>query len=159
MPGNIVVVMLATHAHTVRTMRLHQTENWHHMLRAAQRTWRLVCDLGLDLHDLRLKSYPAPSYRLDRLYGNQWLAIGDAASAYDPITAQGIIKSLSNGVSAADAIRNRLNGDPHALEAFSQIVHAQYHQYLHMRHHFYCLEQRWPESDFWRHCAQQSNLA
>ncbi len=157
-PGNTVVVMFATHAQAVRTMRLHQPEPWHRMLRAARRTWQLVCDLGLDLLDLRLKSHPAPSQHLDRLYGDHWLAIGDAASAYDPITAQGIIKSLSHGVAAAEAIQKRMDGDPDALDAFSRMVQAQYRHYLQMRHHFYSLERRWPEADFWRQCTESSNL-
>jgi flavin-dependent dehydrogenase len=87
---------------------------------------------------------------LDKLCGDQWLAIGDAASAYDPITAQGIAKSLMNGISAAKAIQNQMNGNPRAIEEFEQALRIQYRQYLEMRHHFYCLEQRWPQSEFWR---------
>ncbi|MDF3088971.1 NAD(P)/FAD-dependent oxidoreductase [Burkholderia sp. BCCIQ04A] len=158
-PGRMVVVMFATHAPAVRTMRLYRAESWRRMLQAARRTWQLVCDLGLDLSDLRVKSYPAPSHHLDRLYGDNWLAIGDAASAYDPITAQGIVKSISNGIAAAETIRKHMDGDPHALEAFARMVDAQYRRYLQMRHHFYGLEQRWPAADFWRQCTEASSLA
>ncbi|PCE27288.1 NAD(P)/FAD-dependent oxidoreductase [Burkholderia ubonensis] len=149
-PGNTVVVMLATHAQAVRTMRLYQPEHWYSLLGATSHTSRLVRGLSPNPHDLHLKSCPAPSYCLDKLCGDQWLAIGDAASAYDPITAQGIVKSLMNGISAAKAIQNRMGGNPRAIEEFKQALRIQYRQYLKMRHYFYCLERRWPQSEFWR---------
>lgn len=36
--------------------------------------------------------------------GQQWLAVGDAAASYDPLSAQGIIKAISNGIFAGRAI-------------------------------------------------------
>lgn len=147
-PGNTVVITFATHAQTVRTMQLHRPENWSRMLASTAHTSGLA--RGLDLRNLRLQSYPAPSYCLDRLCDDQWLAIGDAASSYDPVTAQGIIKSLANGVLAAQTLLERMSGEANALDTFARVVRTQYDQYLRMRRQLYCLERRWPESGFWK---------
>ncbi|KVG87084.1 NAD(P)/FAD-dependent oxidoreductase [Burkholderia ubonensis] len=157
-PGDAVVVMLATHARVVQTMRLSRPEPWYRQLRDASQTWQLVGGLNPDARDLHLQSYPAPSFCLDRLSGDQWLAIGDAASAYDPITAQGIIKSLMNGTAAARAIINKIHGNAHAIMELVDGFRMQYHRYLDMRRYFYCLEQRWPRSEFWRTVQQEVSV-
>jgi flavin-dependent dehydrogenase len=41
--------------------------------------------------------------RLDRAAGAGWLAVGDAASAYDPLSAEGICKALASASRAAQA--------------------------------------------------------
>src|SRR5262249_20235739 len=40
----------------------------------------------------------APSFFLDKVAADDWLAVGDAAAAYDPISSQGIHKALSDGI-------------------------------------------------------------
>jgi flavin-dependent dehydrogenase len=92
-----------------------------------------------------IASFPAPSYCLDQVSGQGWLAIGDAASAYDPITAQGICKALANGWLAAEVLHAQSG-----LERYAQAVHAAYQDYLALRRHWYGLEQRWPHASFWK---------
>jgi hypothetical protein len=50
------------------------------------------------VNSLILESGPfvvvANNSRLDRLAGEKWLAVGDAAMAFDPLSAQGISKAL-----------------------------------------------------------------
>lgn len=147
-PGNAVIIAFATDVPIVRTMQLQKAERWYRMLRAAPHTSQLM--EGIDPRDAQVRCYPVPSYCLDRLCGERWLAIGDAGSAYDPITAQGIVKSLSNGIHAAQAIQSHMSGTSDALEAFAQMVRAQYRRYLDLRRDLYCLEQRWPASEFWQ---------
>lgn len=147
-PGNAVIVAFATSAKTVRTMQLQRAERWCCMLASAPNTSRLAD--GLDMGSVRLHSYPVPSYCLDRLCGERWLAIGDAASAFDPVTAQGIVKSLENGVLAAQTIQRWMDGVPDATEALAQVVQGQYRRYLDLRRDLYRLERRWPASEFWQ---------
>lgn len=40
------------------------------------------------------RAHAATSSILDRVGGGRWLAIGDAATVYDPIASQGIHKAL-----------------------------------------------------------------
>jgi len=43
--------------------------------------------------------------RLDCAAGEDWLAIGDAASAFDPLASQGLWQALASALSAADTLR------------------------------------------------------
>lgn len=44
---------------------------------------------------------PAESSRLDRAAGEDWLAVGDAASAWDPLSSQGVYRALVTGLEAS----------------------------------------------------------
>ena len=61
----------------------------------------------------------ARSQRLDRMSGRGWVAVGDAAIVFDPLSSQGIAKGVEHGVQAADAVLAYLDGDDAALERLS----------------------------------------
>lgn len=90
------------------------------------------------------------SRRLDTLHGTGWLAIGDAAMTFDPLSSQGIAKALEQGHEAAVAIGRCLEGDTAAVDAFAEAVSARYAQYLGTRAAYYRLEQRWSGAQFWK---------
>jgi flavin-dependent dehydrogenase len=99
----------------------------------------------------KLETGLAPSAILSRVVGERWLAVGDAASAYDPVSAQGIVKALCDGEAAADAIAGVLAGaGEEPLLAYQDGVFARFRDYLRLRQHLYGLERRWPQSPFWR---------
>lgn len=60
----------------------------------------------------------SPSW-LDKPVGEGWLAIGDAATSFDPIASQGLANALASAVAGAEAVGRSLNGDRVALEEFS----------------------------------------
>jgi flavin-dependent dehydrogenase len=94
---------------------------------------------------------PANSTRLDKVCSSDWLAVGDAASAYDPLSSQGIVKSLRSGIFASYAIADSLSrSDDAGLARFEKFVGREFDSYL-RAHARYCAEEtRWPESEFWR---------
>jgi flavin-dependent dehydrogenase len=93
----------------------------------------------------------APSAILSRVVGERWLAVGDAASAYDPLVAQGIVKALCDGETAAETIAGFLAGAGEApLLAYQDGVFARFTDYLRLRRHLYRLERRWPQAPFWQ---------
>ena len=75
---------------------------------------------------------PAPSFLLDKPAGKGWLAVGDAASAYDPISSQGIHKALSDGLEAANAIAPWLDGGADKLAEYGSSVANRFDVYLKM---------------------------
>lgn len=106
----------------------------------------------------------APSARLSQVAfalpnGPAWLAVGDAASSFDPISSQGIHKALQDGFWAAEAIAGHL-ADPggDALAVYADRHRARFAIYLHVRAHLYALERRWPESPFWARRREASAL-
>lgn len=143
LPDASLLLTFYSDADTIKAHRLQRTEEWMAWLAAAPNTAALLRG-AVPLED-KVQSFPAPSYCLDRLHGGGWLAIGDAASAYDPVTSQGIVKSIANGIAAANAISGRAE-----IGVFAQSVEDQYRHYLAARRTYYGWERRWPDSPFWR---------
>ncbi len=92
----------------------------------------------------------AASSRLARACGDGWLAVGDAAFAYDPVSSYGLTSALGGGFFAGNAIADHLGGRPEAMPAYVEVVEEGYRLYLEMLRNQYRLERRWPESPFWR---------
>jgi flavin-dependent dehydrogenase len=92
----------------------------------------------------------ANSSQLDRFAGDNWLAVGDAAMAFDPLSGQGIFKALDSGVKAADAIDAYFSGRKSSFEGYAGAVKKGFEKYLAIRRIYYRREMRWPESPFWQ---------
>ena len=87
-----------------------------------------------------------------------WMAAGDAAISFDPLSAQGIFNALYTGFAAARAADAYLSGDTFALTRYREAIgaiHAAYRTHL---AHWYAQEQRWPQAPFWRrrHAMQRA---
>ena len=82
--------------------------------------------------------------------GPNWSATGDAALAFDPLSGQGVLKSIETGSRCAEAIACYLAGDGGALRAYQSWVQDTYQTYLSERSQFYSGVQRWPSSQFWK---------
>jgi flavin-dependent dehydrogenase len=86
----------------------------------------------------------ARSSRLVRFHGEGWIAAGDAAMSFDPLSSQGIVAALHAGTRAAQAILND------TLAEYEATLDAIYTRYLTNRDTYYAAEQRWPDSPFWK---------
>lgn len=98
----------------------------------------------------RPRTVAAGSSVLARVGGDGWLAVGDAAATHDPLSSQGIATALAQGQWAATAAASALGGDSGAIDRYATDVITGYARYLAMRAGYYDLEQRWPDSPFWR---------
>lgn len=94
-----------------------------------------------------IRCVPAGSSRLDRIAGEGWCAVGDAAAAYDPLSSQGILTALQTGQRAAHAVGS---SGPGALDAYEEYVRDLYARYLAEWLTYYAAESRWPGHPFWR---------
>ena len=97
----------------------------------------------------RLKVRSARSQRIDPACGTGWIAIGDAAMAFDPLASQGIAKALHHGKRAAGHIAAYLGGDTSSLQRLALELEREYGAYRATRAEYYRLEKRWPGSAFW----------
>jgi flavin-dependent dehydrogenase len=87
---------------------------------------------------------------LEPCAGPGFLAAGDAALAFDPLSSQGLLNALFTGLAAAEAADSHLRGDVEALSRYRDTIAgiaAAYRQHLAL---FYAEEQRWPEAPFWK---------
>jgi flavin-dependent dehydrogenase len=94
--------------------------------------------------------FAAGTSRLDRVFGDGWLAVGDAAMARDPLSGQGLVQALTSGMRAGDALNRRMNGDPTAIAQYAGQSVSSFYEYSRLRAIHYGREQRWPQSIFWR---------
>ncbi|HEX6862381.1 MAG TPA: tryptophan 7-halogenase [Thermoanaerobaculia bacterium] len=106
----------------------------------------------------RLHGYPPPRQILVRAADTfladvprqpRFLAVGDAASAFDPLSSQGVIKALRSGLRAAAAVLADRAGRRQALPEYHHSVREEFATYLDLRGAYYRLETRWPDSPFW----------
>jgi flavin-dependent dehydrogenase len=81
--------------------------------------------------------------------GEGWIAAGDAATAFDPLSSQGILTALYSGLRAGETVDACLRGDGGAAEAFGRQTDALYAAYLRNRVLFYAAEGRWATRPFW----------
>ncbi|MEM6457226.1 MAG: hypothetical protein AAF772_19210, partial [Acidobacteriota bacterium] len=82
--------------------------------------------------------------------GPPWLATGDAAVSYDPLSSHGIASALGAGYYAGCAARDHLLGRSEAFDAYRAVMQQAYATYLDLRQRAYADEQRWPDAPFWR---------
>ena len=99
----------------------------------------------------------ASSGRLEHFCGDGWLALGDAALSFDPLSSQGISNALYTGLAGARAINAALDGHRSALAHYDEHLAGIYRAYLRNRANFYGYEKRWSEQPFWqrRHAPSQ----
>jgi flavin-dependent dehydrogenase len=89
----------------------------------------------------------ASSSTLDRVCGPCWVACGDAAAAFDPISGQGLLGALVSGLAAAQAICASDTAAAMDCLAGSQ---AEVIRICELRRvGAYRQEKRWPDNPFW----------
>lgn len=101
----------------------------------------------VDIVDLRVRT--ARTQRLNKSAGDGWLAVGDAAMSFDPLSSEGISKGLQWGKHAAAVAAGYCKGDRSGLRAYQQDVERAFSEYLLLRYRYYSAEQRWKDSPFW----------
>jgi flavin-dependent dehydrogenase len=147
LPNSRLVVAYMTDTNLIPKGRVRMSHHWQKRLEQASYTRPRVnsCVLETVLRIVR-----ADSYRIDRIVGNDWLAVGDAATAFDPLSSRGIYNALESGFQAARAIENFRLGDQTALEEYALWTQRGFDKYLRMRTGYYGREKRWPSSVFWQ---------
>jgi flavin-dependent dehydrogenase len=103
------------------------------------------------------KQIPSPSLVVSAgslvrrpVVGANWIATGDAALAFDPLSGQGVLKSIETGIRCAAAIACHFAGDSSAFKSYDHWVQETYQAYLSVRHQFYGAVLQWPNSQFWK---------
>jgi flavin-dependent dehydrogenase len=126
--------------------QLRQTAHLQHMIKNS------------DLSAADISMAPAGTSCLDIPYGENWLAVGDAAYAYDPISSYGITSGLGAGYYAGHALADTLAAKEGAFDVYRYLMENAFQAYLEKLEWHYALEQRWPESEYWRKRVARGSL-
>ncbi len=121
---------------------------WWRLLEASGATWERVAGHGARRPET-VRVMAAGSTLLRRVAGDRWIAAGDAAAAFDPLSSHGIGSALADGKKAATAVAAALGGDETAIPAYVDHVVANYARFLVVRRAYYAEERRWPAAPFW----------
>ena len=126
----------------------------------AQRGWEKIMEktkyirLNIEKYNYYLISGPhvmvSNSSILERVIGQNWLAVGDASVTYDPISSEGILSAINNGIIVADIIAKHLNKKNGGFEDYNKKITTDFCSYLIKRNYYYNLEKRWTNSTFWK---------
>lgn len=100
------------------------------------------------------RSAAANSSRLAQLCGPGWIAAGDAAIAFDPLSSFGIVVALRTAEWAATFVAHALANHPLPDDQYATAVSRLYTYYLRERGRRYRAERRWSESTFWTRQSQ-----
>jgi flavin-dependent dehydrogenase len=78
-----------------------------------------------------------------------WLAVGDAARSYDPLSGLGLYTAMSMASEAAPIVMELLEGNKKRIADSEHSNREAFAQYQQVRQDYYAKERRWPNSDFW----------
>jgi len=126
--------------------QLKDYENWATLLSGTT----YLKDFLTESKDIKVKGSKANSSKAVALAGDNWLAVGDAAISFDPLSSHGITNALYTAHLAATTIEKHIKqGDHTALKAYDKLLAAIFEQYLQTKGQLYNNEKRWPVSSFW----------
>jgi len=118
-------------------------------LRGAPNLYALCNQYGYQPGVARPRAADASSRALDKAGGTRWLAVGDAALAFDPLSSKGISSALYTGLQAARTVIAADHGDSAAVARYVAHVRDIHRVYREQLCAFYAMEQRWPDAAFW----------
>lgn len=154
LPNGRRIAGCMTDADLARHMRLREEAQWRRRLAA-------MCHVGAMVRGSEPCSpvmvRATESRRLEPAAGDHWLAVGDSASRFDPLSSQGIVKALRSGIFASYAIGDLLTrNDGSGLARYRRYILEEFKSYAGERAKYYGEEQRWPASEFWRRRQPQA---
>jgi len=154
-PGRRRVVAYMSDADLARTRGVGRLDSWTGALRETRHVSATVAP-ARPLGPPRVQ--PAGSCCMDGGTALPIIAVGDAASCFDPISGQGILKALRSGIFASYAIGDLLLRDnPRSLARYRALGTQEFAAYRETLADYYALERRWAVRTFWqrRHAMSQ----
>lgn len=146
--GKKRIVSCLTDADIAAGLGLSDREKW---LELFSKTEQIKQSVGNGMIENESITRPANSVCASKVCDSDWLAVGDAASAFDPLSSQGILKALRSAVFASYAIADLLiKNDLTAVSRYRKFIETEFAAYRKLYKKHYSNEQRWRENIFWQ---------
>jgi flavin-dependent dehydrogenase len=126
---------------------------WWQNLRSVPFTRHRVGAVSPD--DVVVRVSPAGTLKRRQLAGPDWLAVGEAAVAVDPLSGAGVVTALEGGLTAARVATATGRDRIEVVERYAADANRHFRDQLRLRAAWYRTETRWPDMPFWarRHRA------
>lgn len=103
-----------------------------------------------DLNEISFHGVTAAnSTKLNQVAGTQWVALGDAAISFDPLSSQGMFNAMACAMQLRQLIKS-FGFTEQLSNVYSQQIENIWRRYLQHKDLFYKQEQRWSQSVFWK---------
>ncbi len=147
-PDGRLAIAHFSDADLIERRAVRESAGWDALVGETRYTARRVRDAGYSL-ERTPRFVPAGSSCLDRIVGEGWVAVGDAAMCYDPLSAHGLTLALASGRDAAMAVSAHLRGNRDPLRAYEGRLKQAYADYRRIRAGLYGDQMRWPGAAYW----------
>lgn len=117
-------------------------------LKATKHLSKILKEISFNKKEIHIM--PAGTSYLEIPYGKKWLAVGDAAYSYDPISSYGITSALASGYYGGHAIADMFSGKENALNAYRFVIEKAFINYKQKLKTHYLTEKRWEDSLYWK---------
>lgn len=149
LPGGRRVLALLTDADLWQA----RTQDWPALLGETRHMARCAGPSASAAHP---RAWPAESASAQRLHGPGWIAAGDAAMTFDPLSSQGVSAAVLMGSRAGAAVADALSeGTMPDLAPWAEDYRTLEAETADLRTYYARLERRWPAAPFWARRAAQ----
>lgn len=145
LPEKKIVLSLFTDAHIIKKKQLNKIENWTALL---LNTVHVKHKVSGTVSTQKLWVKNAYSHFTDSRKIKDFIAIGDAACSFDPISSLGIGFAMSSACNGALAIMNQ-DKNANSINNYNEDLKRIYDDYINTKSKYYKEEQRWPDAKFW----------
>jgi 2-polyprenyl-6-methoxyphenol hydroxylase-like FAD-dependent oxidoreductase len=141
LPNNKIVIAFMTDPQELQKEQIYKPEIWNKKI---QKTLLISPYFSyIKPIENKIQVHSAKSrYFLESATQN-WIATGDAACAFDPLSSAGIGHAIVSGIHTAHAFKDKNYID------YSKNVEMVFYSYLENRKKIYEQEKRWKNQDFW----------
>lgn len=144
LPNKKIVATLFTDAEIVKDLKLNTIESWTYELKKTVHIKRKVSgSIAYEKPWVR----NAFSHLTDFSSIENFIAIGDAAASFDPISSMGIGFAISSACNGALAI---MDGTEESIIHYQNDLEKIYQEYHATKSKYYYQEVRWHDSTFWK---------
>jgi flavin-dependent dehydrogenase len=147
LPNEKMTLTLFTDADIAKTQQLNKKENWNRLLANTLFVKNKVHG-SISYGNPWVKN--AFSQYTNTTLSRNFIAVGDAAASFDPISSMGIGFAVSSACHAAKAVIDYSNGHQNAIHQYQQNIEKIFTNYLSIKSQFYAKERRWPLELFWQ---------
>jgi 2-polyprenyl-6-methoxyphenol hydroxylase-like FAD-dependent oxidoreductase len=151
MPGRRMLIGFFTDSDLLPPGLRRNPDVWDDMVSQAIVVSKRAASLGIDLAtSAQLDFAPASTVTASKLVEPRIVRAGDAASALDPLGANGLASALWSGIQAAHGIAGLLTHDNTAALRYERQYLEGIASYLATQQAMYASERRFPDAPFWQ---------